>query len=82
LVPRSWECDYDSVDECQPEIVNGGGGWCAINPTWHPEPPQSENAPAADAIPAHQTEATLTSATSLGGPTRYSSRNRGLTLPQ
>jgi hypothetical protein len=48
----SWDCDYDSIDECQPVIVNGGGGYCAINPTWHPEPPQSESAPAAETIPA------------------------------
>jgi hypothetical protein len=48
----SWDCDYDSIDECQPVIVNGGGGWCSINPTWHPEPQQSESAPAADTVPA------------------------------
>jgi hypothetical protein len=47
-----WDCDYDSIDDCQPTIVNGGGGWCAINPTWHPDPSQSESAPAADTIPA------------------------------
>jgi len=48
----SWDCDYDSINECQPAIVNGGGGYCAINPSWHSDPPQSESAPAADTIPA------------------------------
>ena len=48
----SWDCDYDGINECQPAIVNGGGGYCAINPSWHSDPPQSENAPAADTIPA------------------------------
>jgi hypothetical protein len=40
----SWDCDYDSIDECQPAIV-GGGGYCALNPSWHPDPSQSESAP-------------------------------------
>ena len=47
-----WDCDYDSIDDCQPTIVNGGGGWCAINPTWHPDPSQSESVPMTDTIPA------------------------------
>jgi hypothetical protein len=33
----SWDCEFDSIDECQPAIVNGGG-WCAINPEWHQAP--------------------------------------------
>lgn len=33
----SWDCDYDTIDECQPVIVTSGG-WCTINPDWHPEP--------------------------------------------
>jgi Protein of unknown function (DUF3551) len=47
-----WDCDYDSIDECQPAIVNGGGGYCSLNPSWQPDAPQSESAPAADTTPA------------------------------
>jgi hypothetical protein len=43
--------DYDSVDECQPAIVTGGGGYCAINPYWHPNPSESEST-ATDTTPA------------------------------
>jgi hypothetical protein len=46
-----WDCDYDSIDDCQPAIVNGGGGYCALNPSWHPEPSQSESAPSEDTTP-------------------------------
>jgi hypothetical protein len=33
----SWDCEYDTIEECQPAIVNGGG-YCAMNPYWHPDP--------------------------------------------
>ena len=46
----TWICEHDTIDECQPDIVNGGG-FCTINPYWHPNPPQSESA-AADMTPA------------------------------
>jgi len=46
----TWDCDYDSIDDCQPAIVNGGGGFCALNPGWRPDPAQSESAPAEDTI--------------------------------
>jgi hypothetical protein len=47
-----WDCeDYDTIDECQPAIVTGGG-YCAINPSWHPDPSQSESAPVTDTTPA------------------------------
>jgi hypothetical protein len=48
----SRDCDYESIDECQPAIVNGGGGYCAINPYWHPNPPQSESTSETDTTPA------------------------------
>ena len=47
----SWDCDYDSIDECQSAIVSGGG-YCAINPSWHPDPSQSESSPVTDTTPA------------------------------
>ena len=47
-----WDCeDYDSIDDCQPAIVTGGG-YCAINPSWHPDPSQSESAPVTETTPA------------------------------
>jgi hypothetical protein len=33
----SWDCEYDTIEECQPVIANGGG-FCAMNPYWHPDP--------------------------------------------
>jgi hypothetical protein len=32
-----WDCEYDSSDECAAAIA-GSGGFCAINPYWHPDP--------------------------------------------
>jgi hypothetical protein len=29
-----WECVYDTVEECQPFIIAGNRGFCAINPYW------------------------------------------------
>jgi Protein of unknown function (DUF3551) len=29
-----WECVYDSAEECQPFIVGGNRGFCALNPYW------------------------------------------------
>jgi hypothetical protein len=31
-----WYCEYDSIEECQPAILNGG--YCAMNPYWHRAP--------------------------------------------
>jgi len=47
----SWDCDYESIEECQPVIVTGGG-YCAINPYWQPNPPQSESTTETDTTPA------------------------------
>jgi hypothetical protein len=33
----AWDCEYDSSDECASAIA-GSGGYCAINPYWHPDP--------------------------------------------
>jgi hypothetical protein len=30
----SWECVYDTAEECQPFIVAGNRGFCALNPYW------------------------------------------------
>ena len=37
-----WACEYDSIDECQPAVVNGGG-YCAMNPYWRPAPSSDGN---------------------------------------
>jgi len=34
----TWDCEYDSSDECGSAIV-GSGGYCALNPYWRPNPP-------------------------------------------
>jgi hypothetical protein len=34
----SWECVYDSAAECQPFIVGGSRGFCALNPYWGQDP--------------------------------------------
>jgi hypothetical protein len=39
----SWDCAYDRIDECQRTLVSGG--WCSINPSWHPDTQQSERPP-------------------------------------
>jgi len=33
----TWDCEYDSSDECASAIV-GSGGYCAVNPYWRPDP--------------------------------------------
>jgi Protein of unknown function (DUF3551) len=33
----TWDCEYDSSDECASAIASSGG-YCAINPYWRPDP--------------------------------------------
>jgi hypothetical protein len=33
----TWDCEYDSSDECASAIV-GTGGYCTMNPYWRPDP--------------------------------------------
>jgi len=33
----SWDCEYDSNDDCAAAVA-GSGGYCAINPYWRPDP--------------------------------------------
>lgn len=30
----AWECVYDSAEECQPFILGGNRGFCALSPYW------------------------------------------------
>jgi hypothetical protein len=34
----AWNCDYETVEECTPAVTSGGRGYCALNPTWRPDP--------------------------------------------
>jgi len=29
-----WDCEYDTVEDCTPAVLNGNRGFCAINPYW------------------------------------------------
>ena len=31
-----WDCEYRSVEECQPQVVAGNRGFCNINPSYVP----------------------------------------------
>jgi hypothetical protein len=36
----TWDCEYDTSEECA-SAVAGTGGYCAVNPTWHPDAPSN-----------------------------------------
>jgi hypothetical protein len=29
-----WNCEYDSVEECVPNVLAGNRGFCNVNPYW------------------------------------------------
>lgn len=29
-----WNCEYDSVEECAPNVLAGNRGFCNVNPYW------------------------------------------------
>jgi hypothetical protein len=31
-----WDCEYRSVEECQPQVIAGNRGFCNPNPSWTP----------------------------------------------
>jgi|HubBroStandDraft_1064217.scaffolds.fasta_scaffold1371362_1 hypothetical protein len=33
-----WNCQFESAEECAPAITAGSRGYCALNPTWRPDP--------------------------------------------
>ena len=39
----NWDCEYDSVTDCEPAVTQGSRGFCAVNPYY--QPPQSFPAP-------------------------------------
>jgi Protein of unknown function (DUF3551) len=34
----NWDCEYDSVVDCEPAVTQGNRGFCAINPYYQPQP--------------------------------------------
>jgi hypothetical protein len=39
----NWECEYESAIDCEPAVVQGNRGFCAINPYYRP--PESSSLP-------------------------------------
>jgi hypothetical protein len=39
----SWDCEYDTVDDCSPAILVGNRGYCTINPYWRPPDPSTNS---------------------------------------
>jgi hypothetical protein len=37
-----WDCQYNSVEECRPNVLAGNRGTCGLNPDWQgvPAPPR------------------------------------------
>jgi len=36
----SWDCEYDTIEDCMPAVLTGNRGFCAMNPFWHAAPDQ------------------------------------------
>jgi hypothetical protein len=34
-----WDCEYNSVQACQPNVIAGNRGFCNVNPYWSPTTP-------------------------------------------
>lgn len=41
----SWNCEYDTLEDCRPSILAGNRGYCSPNPYFHPDPAASEAHP-------------------------------------
>ncbi len=33
-----WDCEYQSLAQCQPQVIAGNRGFCNPNPRWQPAP--------------------------------------------
>jgi hypothetical protein len=33
-----WDCEYQTVQQCQPQVIAGNRGFCNVNPQWTPPP--------------------------------------------
>jgi len=38
-----WDCEYDTVQNCAPAVVQGNRGFCALNPSYQPPPPDPQS---------------------------------------
>lgn len=41
----NWDCEYETVADCQPAIIGGNRGYCAVNPYYRPPEPAPPPAP-------------------------------------
>jgi len=39
----TWDCEFETVDDCSPAVLGGNRGFCAINPYWHPPEPSTNS---------------------------------------
>jgi hypothetical protein len=30
----NWDCEYDTIENCTPAVIQGNRGYCALNPYW------------------------------------------------
>lgn len=37
---QSWDCEFATVEDCRPAANVGNRGFCSVNPTYRPPPPQ------------------------------------------
>jgi hypothetical protein len=40
-----WDCEYNSVAACQPNVIAGNRGFCNVNPYWSPTPTGAQITP-------------------------------------
>jgi hypothetical protein len=33
-----WDCEYQTIAQCAPQVVAGNRGFCNLNPAWSPPP--------------------------------------------
>jgi hypothetical protein len=33
-----WDCEYQTIEHCAPQVVAGNRGFCNLNPAWSPPP--------------------------------------------
>jgi hypothetical protein len=33
-----WDCEYQTVEQCVPNVLAGNRGFCNLNPYWHSAP--------------------------------------------
>jgi hypothetical protein len=34
----TWECEFDTQEDCAPAVLGGNRGFCALNPYWRRDP--------------------------------------------